>query len=67
MSNSLFTLEQVTEHLNVSDDTVRRAIAKGDMEAFKIGKLWRISQDQLNAYLTKRTVSFSKRKKMTIK
>ena len=67
MTNTLLTLEQVTEHLNVSDDTVRRAIAKGDMEAFKIGKLWRFSHDQLEAYLAKRTVSFSKRKKMTLK
>ena len=67
MSESLLTMEQVTERLNVSNKTIMKAIVKGDMEAFKIGYHWRFSDDQLNAYLAKRTVSFSKRKKMTIK
>lgn len=63
----IYTLEEVTTLLKVSDDTIRRAINKGDLEAYKIGKLLRISSDQLNAYLAKRTVSHPKRKSLKLK
>ena len=62
----MYTLAEVVENLKVSDNTVRRAIDKGDLHAYKIGKLWRISEDQLNNYLAKRTVSNLKRKKATL-
>ena len=62
----IYTLKEVQDMLNVSDKTIMRAIDKGDMEAMKIGKLWRISDEQLNAYLAKRTVSKTKRKKLTL-
>ena len=58
----LMNIKKVSLFLNVSHLTVRRAIVKGQMEAYKMGRDYRFSQDQLDAYLLKRKVSFKKQK-----
>jgi excisionase family DNA binding protein len=41
----VLTTKQLAEFLHVSDQTNKRAIKAGKLEAFKIGKDWRIEKE----------------------
>jgi excisionase family DNA binding protein len=41
----VLTTKQLAEFLHVSDQTIKRAIKAGKLEAFKIGKDWRIEKE----------------------
>jgi len=45
------TIAQVAERLQVEHKTVRKAIRLGRLEAVRIFRQWRISEEQLAAYL----------------
>ena len=45
------TIQQIAEQIGVSDKTVRRWIASGDLKAHKFGAAVRISADDLRAFL----------------
>lgn len=62
---TFYTITELATTLKVSDKTIRRAIDKGDMKAIWMG-VWRISQEQFSEYIEKRTVSKTKRKKLTL-
>lgn len=47
----VYTTDDVAETLSVSRRTIERHIESGNLEAMKIGRLIRITQDQLNAFL----------------
>jgi len=47
-------VEVVAQRLGVASKTVRRMIARGELPVHRIGKLLRISDDDLVEYLTKR-------------
>lgn len=44
----MLTIEDVAKRLHISIMTVRRYIDSGQIKAVKIGKVWRISQEELN-------------------
>lgn len=44
--------EGLAKALNVTEATVRKLIETGQLRAFKIGRVYRISEDDLNAYLS---------------
>jgi PTS system nitrogen regulatory IIA component len=44
-------IEEVSELLRVSVYTVRRWIKEGDLPAYKVGRGWRISESDLDAWL----------------
>ena len=44
------TTEEVAEQLQVSEVTVRRWIQQGKMRAAKLGKSWRIDQEDVNRF-----------------
>jgi excisionase family DNA binding protein len=50
----LLTITQVADHLKVNPRTVRRAIEKGELHAHQVGKLPRISEEDLAAFLSAR-------------
>ena len=50
----LLTPNEVAEHLRVSTMTVYRLIKSGDLRAARIGKSFRISEDDFDAYLAER-------------
>ena len=52
MTEKFFTTLEVAELLKVSDRTVRNLCANGDIEHNRIGAQIRISETQLNNYLT---------------
>ncbi len=52
----LYTMPEVAEILKVHVNTVRRLLKASKLEAVKVGNQYRISEEQLNAYLNKHTV-----------
>lgn len=62
----LYSIEEVVSSWKTSYDTLLRAIKRGDLEGVKMGKCWKFSEEQLNNYLAKRTVSYSKKKKLIL-
>ena len=47
----LLTPTDVAERLQVNERTVTQWLRKGHLRGFKIGKEWRISPDDLQAFL----------------
>lgn len=51
------TVEQVAQHLQVTEETVRRWIRRGDLYALNVGGKrpdYRIRRDALDAFISKR-------------
>jgi excisionase family DNA binding protein len=49
-----YTIAMVAETLNVSSKTVRRLIESGALRAHRVGRQWRIAEDNLHAFLAAR-------------
>ncbi len=49
--SSLLTIAEVAERLRVNPKTLRRWIAGGDLAAYRVGRQWRITEDQLTQFL----------------
>lgn len=45
------TLPEVADRLRVSMSTVRREIARGRLRAFRVGYLYRVRPEDLDAYM----------------
>ena len=43
----LLTIAEVAEHLRVNVKTVRRWISTEELAAYRVGRQWRITEDQL--------------------
>lgn len=43
----IYSINEVSELLKVSKSTIRRWIREGELKAFKVGKGWRISKEDL--------------------
>ncbi len=50
---TLLTPPQVAQRLQVNERTVTQWLRKGHLRGFKIGKEWRVSARDLNAFLEK--------------
>ena len=57
----MYTVEEVAKRLRVNPRTVRGWIASGELIALDVGREYRISQSDLNAFMEKRKTD--KRKK----
>lgn len=42
MSEQVFTIQEVAERLRIHHTTVRRMIDRGELAAFKTGRIWRV-------------------------
>lgn len=51
----LYTINEVCRLLRVSDDTVRRMIKAGQLDAVKVRGQWRIKKESLDKLLKKNT------------
>jgi excisionase family DNA binding protein len=49
--SSLLTIAEAAERLRVNPKTLRRWIAGGDLAAYRVGRQWRITEDQLTQFL----------------
>jgi excisionase family DNA binding protein len=56
----LMTIEEISEFLNLNPIVVRRKIQAGEIEAYQLGKVYRISRDQLKNYLESQKVDVTK-------
>lgn len=50
--NKLFTAQEIADKLKIKKNTVYELIKRGELESSKIGKQLRISEEQLNRYLS---------------
>ena len=50
----LLSIADVAERCRVSEKTIRRWIAVGDLAAHKLGRQWRISEDDLRRFMRDR-------------
>ena len=56
MENDILTVSQVAEYLQISEKTVRRLIANGELTASKVGgRSWRIKGTDIEQYLDANT------------
>jgi len=55
--DDLYTVDEVASALRASIHTVRNAIRMGKLEAFKVGREYRVTQAALDAYVTAQTQS----------
>ncbi|MDP3385585.1 MAG: helix-turn-helix domain-containing protein [Eubacteriales bacterium] len=49
----IMTIQELSEFLKVSVITIRRAIDSNQLEAFKVGKGWRIEREAVIEWLDK--------------
>lgn len=47
----LYTLEELTDMLNVTVYTLRNYVKSGKLKAAKIGGKWRVSEDNLKKFI----------------
>jgi excisionase family DNA binding protein len=50
-ARKVYTPEQVAEQLQVSLKTVTNYLREGRLKGFKVGRLWRITEDDLEEFL----------------
>ena len=46
-----YSLEEIAEHLGVSQDTIHRWIRTQQMPAHKVGRLWKFDVDEVNDWV----------------
>ena len=51
--STLLTIADVADHLRVNAKTVRRWVATGELPAYKVGRQWRVAEEDLWAFLAK--------------
>ena len=56
MPDKLYTLQEVAEILRIKDTTAKRLIIKRELAATIVGKLYRVTETQLQEYLNKQTI-----------
>jgi excisionase family DNA binding protein len=53
----IFTPEQVADYLQLHHLTVLKLIKSGDLAAFKIGRVYRVSKDSINKFINNNKVT----------
>jgi len=48
-----FTVQEVAKRLKGSKITIYRLLKKGEIAGYKVGKVWRIDEKDLKAYIRK--------------
>lgn len=47
----IYTPEEVAEILKVETQTVRAHLRQGSLKGFKVGRVWRVREDDLKAFM----------------
>jgi excisionase family DNA binding protein len=53
LSGELLTVKKVQERLQVSERTVFNLMQRGELHGFKVGKLWRFEESDIEEYITR--------------
>lgn len=59
MDKKFLTVKEAAAILKVNPETIREKLRKGQIPAFKLGKDWRISENNLNNYINKKHVLYN--------
>lgn len=51
MEDGLLDIKQVQQRLRVSERTVFNLIKRGELTGFKVGREWRFTESDINAYI----------------
>lgn len=57
MADRIYTLDEIAEMLHITRRTLYAYIKEGKLQAVKIGKYWRVSETNLQAFLEKGTAN----------
>ncbi len=49
--DQMLTIQQVTDRLQIADETVYRYIRQGKLKAVRVGGLWRVRESDLERFL----------------
>ncbi len=52
-TKDILTLKELQELLHIGKNTALRLVQSGEIEAFKVGKQWRITQNSIRKYILK--------------
>lgn len=58
----MYTSAEVAERLNLSEKTIRNLIDSGDLKAYKFGRVYRISEEQLNNFINQSRTDLNEEK-----
>jgi len=65
-NQKFYSVEKVAEILDVSVRTVRRLISDGDLEAIKVRKSVRVSDEHLDIYVNKNNRKYIQKKRFSL-
>ena len=51
--NEIMQIEEVMEYLNIGKNTMYGLLKSGELNAFKIGKVWKIPRKSVEEYVEK--------------
>lgn len=51
MNEEIITIDEMCEILNIGKNTAYRLLANQEIQAFKIGRLWKIPKSSILAYI----------------
>ena len=52
-TKDILTLKELQELLHIGKNTALRLVLSGEIEAFRVGKQWRITQNSIKKYILK--------------
>ena len=55
----ILTVEEVAERLKVSPATIYGILRAGEMTSYKVGRAWRVDEEDLNQYIQKQKLALS--------
>ena len=50
-TKDILTLKELQELLHIGKNTALRLVQSGEIEAFKIGKQWRVTKESIQKYI----------------
>lgn len=53
----IYRVKQVAEHLLIDEDTVTKLIRNRELAAKKVGREWRITEDDIKEYLDSKKIT----------
>lgn len=51
MELQFYTVKYVADYLSLTEETIREKLRKGEIDGIKIGKSWRISEENLKKFV----------------
>jgi excisionase family DNA binding protein len=56
----IVTVKELAEFLKTSDQTIKRALKRGDLEGFKVGGYWRLEKEAVIKWIDSNKVKIAK-------